>query len=400
MLTALTLLSLTAGPAAPKAERLDALDFDNGAILVSESGSYGSEVGGWSAWNLADGDPLLGWCSADGAPTGGTFVWDLDTTWQLDTFVISTENVQEDGYPGISANTVDLFVSEREGAAFTKVGSFNVGRLAKASSPLKGIKAKQVKLVVTSNHGNAQYTEIAEVDLLGSRLGTVPPIQLGGDFATNYGALKIIQDGTSIYGCYDYAAKSSLIWGSVEGRIARVTWQEDNAESGVREGTATFAVRADGQLWGVWYEHGQLAGLWTGPKSDTPPVCTPQKRGTLSRLLKTSGRAVLYGIHFASASDVPLTNSGPALEELVAAMKEDPSVRLLIEGHTDSTNTDAFNLDLSQRRSKAVVDWLTKHGVDPKRLEAKGFGRARPVADNASAQGRALNRRVEVSVLR
>jgi outer membrane protein OmpA-like peptidoglycan-associated protein len=81
-------------------------------------------------------------------------------------------------------------------------------------------------------------------------------------------------------------------------------------------------------------------------------------------------------------------------------MKEDPSVRLLIEGHTDSTNTDAFNLDLSQRRSKAVVDWLTKHGVDPKRLEAKGFGRARPVADNASAQGRALNRRVEVSVLR
>jgi len=138
MLVAVTLFCLAAAPTSPKAERLDALDFDNGAILVSESSSYGSEVGGWSGWNLADGDPTLGWCSADGAPTGGTFVWDLDTVWQLDTFVVSTENVQEDGYPGISAKSVDLFVSERAGAAFTKVGSFQVGTLAKATFPLKG----------------------------------------------------------------------------------------------------------------------------------------------------------------------------------------------------------------------------------------------------------------------
>lgn len=107
---------------------------------------------------------------------------------------------------------------------------------------------------------------------------------------------------------------------------------------------------------------------------------------------------VLYGIRFDVNADVPLPESKPALDELAAALKEDAKVKVLIEGHTDSTNTDAYNLDLSQRRAKSVVDWLAKNGIDAGRLEAKGFGKAKPVADNATAQGRALNRRVEVSV--
>ncbi|MBL8917531.1 MAG: OmpA family protein [Myxococcaceae bacterium] len=62
-------------------------------------------------------------------------------------------------------------------------------------------------------------------------------------------------------------------------------------------------------------------------------------------------------------------------------------------------NTDAYNLDLSERRAKAVVDALTKRGIDRARLASKGFGKSKPVADNATAQGRSLNRRVEVSVV-
>lgn len=65
---------------------------------------------------------------------------------------------------------------------------------------------------------------------------------------------------------------------------------------------------------------------------------------------------------------------------------------------TDATNTDAYNLDLSNRRAAAVVKWLTEHGVKATQLSAKGFGKTSPVADNATAQGRALNRRVEVSL--
>jgi outer membrane protein OmpA-like peptidoglycan-associated protein len=74
--------------------------------------------------------------------------------------------------------------------------------------------------------------------------------------------------------------------------------------------------------------------------------------------------------------------------------------RVVIEGHTDATASDAYNLDLSTRRARSVVAWLVKGGIPAARLEARGYGRSRPLADNATAQGRALNRRVEVSAVK
>jgi outer membrane protein OmpA-like peptidoglycan-associated protein len=399
MLSLVLPLLLVAGKApAAKPEQLDALDFDNGTLLVSQSGSYGTGLSSWSAWRLTDGDPSLGWCSAQNEPTGGAFEWDLDTTWKLDTLVVSTEQVEEDSYPGISVKSVDLFVSD--GGDYKKLGSFTLAtKSSKKAFPLKGVTAKKVKLVVTGNHGHAEYTEIGELDLLGARVGELPKADLTGVFASSYGPMRFVQEGTAVYGCYDWASTASAIWGDVQGRVARVTWYEDSGES-AREGTATFAVLPDQSFWGVWYEHGELAGEWAGPRSDEPPKCQPQKKGTVARLLKKNGRAVLYGIHFATGADVPLPESNATLDELAAALKQQAGVKVLIEGHTDSTNTDAFNLDLSQRRAKSVVEWLTKHGIDAGRLTAKGFGKAKPVADNATAQGRALNRRVEVSVVK
>jgi len=229
-------------------------------------------------------------------------------------------------------------------------------------------------------------------------VGEAPKADLTGVFASSYGPMRFVQEGTTVYGCYDWSEAGAAVWGDVQGRIARVTWFEDGESP--REGTATFAVLPDKSFWGVWYEHGELAGEWSGPRSDEAPKCEPQKKGAVARLLKKNGRAVLYGIHFATGADVPLPESTAALEELAAALAQEAKVKVLIEGHTDSTNTDAFNLDLSQRRAKSVLAWLTQHGVDAARLDAKGFGKTRPVADNATAQGRALNRRVEVSVVK
>ena len=67
-----------------------------------------------------------------------------------------------------------------------------------------------------------------------------------------------------------------------------------------------------------------------------------------------------------------------------------------VSGHTDSTGDDRYNLDLSQRRAKAVLDYFVGHGVEADRLSAKGYGEAEPIADNASADGRFKNRRVEL----
>lgn len=394
LLAALSLAAPSTAPAAP--ERLDALDFDNGAVLVADGGSYGAGISDWSAWRLTDGDEKKGWCSPQGHPTGLAFVWDLDTTWQLDTFAVSTRHLQEGGYPGISARTLDLLVAD--GGAFQKVGSFQIAKDERKEFPLpKGTRARQVKVVVAANHGHAEYTEIAELDLFGQRAGPVAPPRIAGDYQTNYGPMRFVQDGDEVYGCYDWT-DGAAVWGTVSGRTARVVWHEEPAGH-VREGSATFAVTADGELlWGVWYEGGALKGEWAGKRGGERPKCEPRRKGQLAGL-RQQKRAVLYGIRFDSNADVPRPESGPTLDQLAAALQGDAALRLLVEGHTDATNSDAYNLDLSQRRAQAVVAALVKRGVAGQRLQAKGFGRVRPVADNATAQGRALNRRVEVSVL-
>ena len=82
------------------------------------------------------------------------------------------------------------------------------------------------------------------------------------------------------------------------------------------------------------------------------------------------------------------------LERVVTFMNDVPFATSLIEGHTDSVGSDAYNLKLSDRRAKSVYDYLTSRGVDPARLSSIGHGEAKPIADNATAEGRQLNRRV------
>jgi outer membrane protein OmpA-like peptidoglycan-associated protein len=82
------------------------------------------------------------------------------------------------------------------------------------------------------------------------------------------------------------------------------------------------------------------------------------------------------------------------LERVVRFMNDIPSSTALVEGHTDSIGTEAYNLALSDRRAKAVYDYLTSRGVDPSRLRSVGLGEANPVASNETAEGRQLNRRV------
>jgi outer membrane protein W/outer membrane protein OmpA-like peptidoglycan-associated protein len=82
------------------------------------------------------------------------------------------------------------------------------------------------------------------------------------------------------------------------------------------------------------------------------------------------------------------------LERIVQFMNDLPEATALIEGHTDSMGTDAYNLALSDRRAKSVFDYLASRGISPSRLQSVGKGESQPVADNATEQGRALNRRV------
>ncbi len=86
------------------------------------------------------------------------------------------------------------------------------------------------------------------------------------------------------------------------------------------------------------------------------------------------------------------------LTDLVGVLRGFSGRPIRIEGHTDSIASDAYNQRLSEQRAQAVRDWLVGHGIDTGALRVLGHGESRPVADNATAAGRQLNRRVEVII--
>ena len=84
------------------------------------------------------------------------------------------------------------------------------------------------------------------------------------------------------------------------------------------------------------------------------------------------------------------------LNQLADILNKYPNAKLTIEGHTDNTGSNAYNLTLSNNRAKAVVDYLVNKGIAVSRLNAVGYGEEKPVTTNKTAEGRTLNRRVEL----
>ena len=113
--------------------------------------------------------------------------------------------------------------------------------------------------------------------------------------------------------------------------------------------------------------------------------------------IEKTGRVSVYGINFATGKADITPDSAKVLGEIGNLLARKPDWRLRIEGHTDNVGNAKSNQDLSDRRAQAVKAWLTsKQGVKPERLETKGFGDTKPVADNQTEAGRAKNRRVEL----
>ncbi|MCX8080779.1 MAG: OmpA family protein [Bacteroidia bacterium] len=88
------------------------------------------------------------------------------------------------------------------------------------------------------------------------------------------------------------------------------------------------------------------------------------------------------------------------LDNIVKLLTENPTMEIFIAGHTDNVGSDEFNLKLSKERAGAVVDYLVSKGIASSRLTSDGFGKNKPVADNNTDEGRAINRRVEFTILK
>lgn len=108
----------------------------------------------------------------------------------------------------------------------------------------------------------------------------------------------------------------------------------------------------------------------------------------------------LKNIYFDFDKTTLKSESFVELDKVVDLLKNNPSVEIEISGHTDSKGGDDYNLNLSQGRSQAVVDYLISQGIDSYRLSAQGYGETKPIDTNDTEEGRANNRRVEFTVLK
>jgi outer membrane protein OmpA-like peptidoglycan-associated protein len=119
--------------------------------------------------------------------------------------------------------------------------------------------------------------------------------------------------------------------------------------------------------------------------------------GDMSKAITASGRVALYGIFFATDRADILPTSKAALDEIGKLLKSEPSLKLRVVGHSDSAGALPANLVLSKRRADAVVTALTKdYGIEAKRLTSHGVASLSPASTNATDEGRAKNRRVEL----
>lgn len=95
-----------------------------------------------------------------------------------------------------------------------------------------------------------------------------------------------------------------------------------------------------------------------------------------------------------------LEASHSLLNEVTAVLAQHTEIKKVeIQGHTDSDGSDSYNQDLSDRRAKAVMQYLSGHGIDAARLSAKGYGESKPIASNDTADGKEQNRRVEFLIV-
>jgi len=113
--------------------------------------------------------------------------------------------------------------------------------------------------------------------------------------------------------------------------------------------------------------------------------------------IMAEGHVAVYGIYFDTDKATIKPESDPTIKAVAQLLKNNPSLKVYIVGHTDMTGKLEYNMDLSAKRAEAVVKELVgKYGIDSSRLKSKGVGPLCPVASNKSEDGKAKNRRVEI----
>jgi len=163
---------------------------------------------------------------------------------------------------------------------------------------------------------------------------------------------------------------------------------------------------SDGEkFFGLWWYEGSEDSpgeIWEGMRNSQEVGGCPHWPGgvqeQMTKELLEFGRVRLYGIDFNVDSDIIRDESKPTLDKIVAMLNSEPTMQLMIEEHTDSDESIENNQVLSLQLADSIKSYLVAAGISSSRLSVEGFGESMPVASNATAIGKAQNRRVELVV--
>lgn len=137
--------------------------------------------------------------------------------------------------------------------------------------------------------------------------------------------------------------------------------------------------------------------VWAGLHMNGEELSMRVADNDLTSQLRSACHVPLYGVHFDFNKPSLRADSEGPLQQVLAFLNANPSLKVELQGHTDGVGDAAANQTLSQARAASVQAWLVQHGVDGARITSVGYGKTRPVATNDTDEGRAKNRRVEIA---
>lgn len=374
----------------------DLLTLAEGAVLLSASANERDAIA------LLDGAPGIYWRNQGKRdPLPYEFIFELSSATQIESISVTGAGARAPGgVPGGSAKNI-IFSGSSAGpeSGYSQLAAMEADQEGETQVDVSSQgPVRWLKVNISSNHGSEIWTYLNEISVFGAQSPSAKA-DFTGIFQTgrrDFVELKHV--GSGITGCYGQqgGAVRGKLFGDVVKDVARLSWRSDDGITGA----ALFALDSQGRLNGVRYRD-KSRNPWSGPvaDSDAKTQCSAiaPPSNPIAEALEQTGNAQIYGILFDHDQATLKPESTRALEQLQQYLQKDSKHMLTISGHTDAVGDDAYNQSLSSRRAQAVVDWLVARDIAKNRLIASGKGETDPVASNETADGRALNRRVEAS---
>ncbi|MDZ4834447.1 MAG: OmpA family protein [Candidatus Melainabacteria bacterium] len=433
------LVSLLLAGCAPSAEvnpdtasgfesRDDLLSIRQGAVLLSASSQWDNTSE--SAFQLFDDCAYTNWSSAGDKASNNVFDVELQNPCRLTDMLIDNEHGRASAFPGLLAKTVRVLASDSSPVSGYEQLAEVV--LNKASSKRitfdkksGGHPYKWLRFIVVDNWGEKDATQLYEIQAYGTRV--VDPVDnnspsfKGGVFSGTWWPLKFATEGNVLFGCACKPEKNDEgMLGSIQENQARVFFPLAG-----KPGVAILTQSTNGEVVNIsrYYQFSlgdTTSNLFALQRREKSPSCNQEPIKSVESLiwnyLERYHKAILYGIDFKPDSAELTPESDSTLNAVASVMKNHPNLRLSVEAHngwTDSSPIKNIALDfhddsidshkkLSEARAKTVVNWLCNHKVESSQLQAKGWGKDKPIwvdGIETPRQSLILNRRIELIVI-